>query len=59
MSKYEVGANRVAASRLWDMGKVLEVDIGYFFEGIQKRPGRARKPLKAKAARGKGRSARR
>ena len=37
VQKYEVGANRVAAGRLWDIAKFLEVDIGYFFQGIQKR----------------------
>ncbi len=44
IQKYEVGANRVAASRLWDIANALEVDIGYFFEGIQKRADRVRKP---------------
>ncbi len=62
--KYETGSNRVAASRLWDIAKALEVDIGYFFEGIQKRAGRVRKPsaprpASPKTARRKGRSARR
>ena len=64
VSLYETGTNRVAAGRLWDIAKALEVDIGYFFEGIQKRAGRARKPSArrhagAKTARRKGRSARR
>ncbi len=64
VQKYEVGKNRVAASRLWDITKALEVDIGYFFEGIQKRAGRVRKakprkPAGVKTARRKGRSARR
>ena len=64
VQKYEVGANRVAASRLWDIAKALEVDIGYFFEGIQKRAGRVRKPSAGRSAgvktvRRKGRSGRR
>ena len=59
IQKYEVGTNRVAAGRLWDMAKALEVDVGYFFEGIQKRAGRGRKPRKAKTARRKSRGARR
>ncbi len=41
VQKYEIGINRVAASRLWDLAKELEVDVGYFFEGI-KRSGRSR-----------------
>ncbi len=64
IGKYEVGTDRVMSSRLWDIAKALEVDIGYFFEGIQKRAGRMRKPSAgrpagAKAARRKGGSARR
>ena len=64
IQKYEVGTTRVAASRLWDIAKALDVDIGYFFEGIQKRAGRARKPSArrpagVKTVRRKGRGARR
>ncbi len=59
VSRCESGVNRVSASRLWDIAQALEVDVGYFFEGIKKRAGRARKPLKAKTARRKGRDARR
>ncbi len=64
IQKYEAGTNRVSASRLWDMARVLEVDVGYFFEGIQKRVGRvrkrsARRPAGAKTARRKSRGARR
>src|SRR5918996_1155649 len=32
--KYEKGINRVAAGRLYHMARVLGVDIGYFFEGL-------------------------
>ena len=32
--KYEKGINRVAAGRLYNMARVLGVDIGYFFEGL-------------------------
>ena len=31
--KYESGANRVTSGRLYQIAKVLDVDIGYFFEG--------------------------
>lgn len=34
IQKYETGANRVSASRLWDIAESLEVDISFFFEGI-------------------------
>ena len=44
IQKYEVGTDRVMASRLWDIAEALEVDVAYFFESIVKRPSRARKP---------------
>ena len=44
IQEYEVGTDRVMASRLWDIAEALEVDVAYFFESIVKRPSRARKP---------------
>jgi transcriptional regulator with XRE-family HTH domain len=35
IQKYETGANRVSASRLWDIATALEVEISFFFEGIE------------------------
>lgn len=32
VQKYERGMNRISASRLFDIGKVLEVPISFFFE---------------------------
>ena len=34
MQKYERGANRVGSSRLFDLGRVLDVPISYFFEDM-------------------------
>ncbi|MDJ0684967.1 MAG: histone H1-like repetitive region-containing protein [Alphaproteobacteria bacterium] len=34
IQKYERGANRLSASRLWDLHDVLEVPIDYFYEGM-------------------------
>lgn len=34
IQKYERGANRVSASKLFDMAKVLGVSISYFFQGL-------------------------
>lgn len=34
IQKYETGANRVSASRLWDIAKALDVDVSFFFEGL-------------------------
>lgn len=36
VQKYERGVNRVGASRLWDIGKVLEVSINFFYEDMDK-----------------------
>ncbi len=49
VQKYEIGINRVAASRLWDMAKALKVDVEYFFEGIQNRAKRSRKAKPSKS----------
>ncbi|MCF8479258.1 MAG: helix-turn-helix domain-containing protein [Rhodospirillum sp.] len=32
VQKYERGANRIGASRLWDLSRVLDVPMSYFFE---------------------------
>ncbi len=34
VQKYERGTNRVGASRLYDLSKVLEVPVSVFFEGL-------------------------
>ena len=36
--KYENGVNRIAAGRLYIIARVLGVDVGYFFEGLQGDP---------------------
>jgi transcriptional regulator with XRE-family HTH domain len=33
--KYEKGINRVAAGRLYNIARVLGVELNYFFEGLQ------------------------
>ncbi len=35
IQKYETGANRVSASRLWDIAEALEVDVSFFFAGME------------------------
>jgi len=35
IQKYETGMNRVSASRLWDIAKVLDVPVAFFFEGME------------------------
>ncbi|KIC22497.1 helix-turn-helix domain-containing protein [Leisingera sp. ANG-Vp] len=34
VQKYETGANRVSASRLWEIAAALDVDVTFFFEGL-------------------------
>ncbi|MEC7259562.1 MAG: helix-turn-helix transcriptional regulator [Pseudomonadota bacterium] len=34
IQKYETGANRVSASRLWDIADALDVPVAFFFEGL-------------------------
>lgn len=34
IQKYETGANRVSASRLWDISEALDVPVAFFFEGL-------------------------
>lgn len=36
IQKYERGQNRIGASRLWDLSKVLKVPVGFFFEDMDK-----------------------
>jgi transcriptional regulator with XRE-family HTH domain len=38
VQKYERGANRVGASRLWEMSRVLDVPVSYFFEELDGAP---------------------
>lgn len=34
LQKYESGANRISASRLWQIAQILDVPISWFFMGI-------------------------
>jgi transcriptional regulator with XRE-family HTH domain len=53
VQKYERGANRIGASRLYDLSRVLDVPVSYFFEefadappagGAAETPGEAYQP---------------
>jgi transcriptional regulator with XRE-family HTH domain len=35
IQKYESGANRISASRLWTLAKALDVPVSFFFEGLE------------------------
>ncbi len=34
VQKYERGANRVSASKLYEIARALQTTVGYFFEGL-------------------------
>ena len=34
VQKYETGANRISAGRIFELARKLGVDVGYFFEGL-------------------------
>jgi len=35
IQKYETGANRISASRMWDIAASMEVPVSFFFEGLE------------------------
>jgi transcriptional regulator with XRE-family HTH domain len=35
IQKYERGANRVSASKLFEISRILDVPVGFFFEGLE------------------------
>ncbi|KKN79882.1 hypothetical protein LCGC14_0336030 [marine sediment metagenome] len=45
IQKYETGANRVSASRLWDIAFALNVNVAHFFEGLEAEKPQAEKGL--------------
>jgi len=38
IQKYECGANRISAARLWQLSEALEVPVGYFYDGLAEAP---------------------
>lgn len=34
IQKYEIGSNRIAASRLFELSQILDVPTSFFFEGL-------------------------
>ena len=40
IQKYECGANRVSASRLFELAESLDVPVQYFYEGLSSRDGK-------------------
>ncbi len=40
IQKYECGANRISAARLWQLAVALEIPVSYFYDGIAETPRR-------------------
>ena len=34
IQKYECGANRISAARLWQLSEALQVPVAYFYDGL-------------------------
>ncbi|GHU00490.1 hypothetical protein FACS1894186_1150 [Alphaproteobacteria bacterium] len=45
MQKYEHGANRIGASRLWRVSRVMGVPINWFFDGVERYDSKDRSDL--------------
>ena len=41
VQKYERGANRIGAGRLWNLARVLDVPVSFFFEGASETAGQS------------------
>jgi transcriptional regulator with XRE-family HTH domain len=39
IQKYECGANKISAARLWQLARALDVPVTYFYEGWSEAPG--------------------
>jgi len=39
VQKYEKGVNRIGAGRLFEVSRILNVPIGFFYEGVNTQPG--------------------
>ncbi len=38
IQKYECGANRISAARLWQLSEALQVQVAYFYDGLSDGP---------------------
>jgi transcriptional regulator with XRE-family HTH domain len=41
IQKYECGANRISAARLWQLAEALETPVSYFYDGLAEAAERA------------------
>jgi transcriptional regulator with XRE-family HTH domain len=52
IQKYECGANRISAARLWQLAEALEIQIAYFYEGLAE--AQARRDREPQSSEGRG-----
>lgn len=53
IQKYECGANRISAARLWQLAEALEVPISYFYDGlVEAQPRGEPQPLEPRTGEG-------
>jgi transcriptional regulator with XRE-family HTH domain len=38
IQKYECGASKMSAVRVWELAQALQVPVSYFFEGLSPKP---------------------
>ncbi len=38
IQKYECGANRISAARLWQLAEALKAPVSYFYDGLSDQP---------------------
>ena len=46
IQKYECGANRISAARLWQLAEALETPVAYFYDGLAEALDQDTAPLK-------------
>ncbi len=51
LQKYETGANRVSASRMFELAQLLKVPPAYFFEGLEGQDYKTMPPMDIETAR--------
>ena len=49
IQKYECGANRISAARLWQLSEELEIQVSYFYDGLAEAQARAENPPEPRA----------
>ncbi len=54
IQKYECGANRISAARLWQLAEALEVPVSYFYDGVAETQARAEASAEPPLGRGHG-----